>query len=262
MNLYETFVVPSFRRNLISISALDKYGFTCSFGNGNFSLFHDSNQVGSGFLSVYDNLYSLDVNSSYIETLHVDTNSKKRKLTNENSAILWHKRLGHISKHRIERLVSNDILQPLNFSDFGDCINCIKGKQTNFRKYEANRCSEVLELIHTDICGPFPTATRNGHRYFISFIDDYSRYGYIYLIKEKAQALDMFKCFKAEVELQLNKRIKAIRSDRDGEYYGRYDGSCEQCKGPFAHFIDECGIVPQYTLPGSPAMNGVSERRN
>jgi transposase InsO family protein len=262
LNLYETFVVPSFRRNLISISALDKYGFICTFGNGKFSLFHDSKQVGSGFLSVYDNLYSLDINSSYIEALHVDTNSKKRKLTNENSATLWHKRLGHISQRRIERLVSNEILEPLNFSDLNDCINCIKGKQTNFRKYEAKRCSEVLELIHTDICGPFPTATRNGQRYFISFIDDYSRYGYIYLIKEKAQALDMFKSFKAEVELQLNKRIKAIRSDRGGEYYGRYDGSGEQCRGPFAQFIDECGIVPQYTLPGSPAMNGVSERRN
>jgi transposase InsO family protein len=263
LNLYETFVVPSFRRNLVSISALDKYGFTCTFGDGKFGLSLNSKQVGSGFLSVYDNLYSLDVNSSYLEALHTDTRSLKRKLTNHNSASLWHKRLGHISKRRIERLVSNEILEPLHdFSDLNNCVNCIKGKQTNLRKYEAKRCSQVLELIHTDICGPFPTPTRNGQRYFITFIDDYSRYGYIYLIKEKAQALDMFKSFKAEVELQLNKRIKAIRSDRGGEYYGRYDGSGEQRRGSFAQFIDECGIVPQYTLPGSPAMNGVSERRN
>jgi hypothetical protein len=76
------------------------------------------------------------------------------------------------------------------------------------RKYTANRMTNVLELIHTDICGPFPIATRNGHVYFISFIDDYSRYDYIYLIKEKTQVLDTFKSFKSEVELQLNKRIK------------------------------------------------------
>jgi Integrase core domain len=116
-------------------------------------------------------------------------------------------------------------------SDLDPCIECAKGKQTSMRKYTTNRMTYVLELIHTDICGPFPTATRNGHVYFISFIDDYSRYGYIYLIKENAQALDTFKSFKSEVELQLNKRIKDVRSYRGGEYYGRSDGSESNVQG-------------------------------
>ena len=106
-------------------------------------------------------------------------------------------------------------------------------------------------MIHTDICGPFPTASWNGQQYFISFIDDYSRYGYLYLIHEKSESLDMFKVFKTEVENQLNKRIKNVRSDRGGEYYGRNDGSGEQCPGPFAKYLEECGIVPQYTMHGS-----------
>ena len=72
----------------------------------------------------------------------------------------------------------------------------------------------------------------------------------------------MFKSFKVEVENQFNKRIKNVRSDRGGEYYGKYDGSGEQRLGPFAKFLEECGIVPQYTMPGSPSMNGVAERRN
>ena len=72
----------------------------------------------------------------------------------------------------------------------------------------------------------------------------------------------MFKSFKVEVENQLNKRIKNVRSDRGGEYYGKYDGSGEQRPGPFAKFLEECGIVPQYTMPSSPSMNGVAERRN
>ena len=71
----------------------------------------------------------------------------------------------------------------------------------------------------------------------------------------------MFKSFKVEVENQLNKRIKSVRSDRGGEYYGRYDGSDEQRPGPFAKYLEECGIVPQYTMLGSPSMNGVAERR-
>ncbi|XP_025983818.1 uncharacterized protein [Glycine max] len=99
-------------------------------------------------------------------------------------------------------------------------------------------------------------------QYFISFIDDYSRYGYLYLIHEKSQSLDVFKSFKAEVELQLGKKIKAIKSDRGGEYYDRYDGSGEQSLGSFALFLKECGIVPQYTMSGKPSMNGVAERRN
>jgi Integrase core domain len=132
-------------------------------------------------------------------------------------------------------------------SDLGPCIECAKDKQTSIR---------------TDICGPFPTATRNGYVYFINFIDNYSRYGYIYLIKEKTQALDTFKSFKSEVELQLNKMIKDIKSDHGGEYYGRSDGSGEQCPMPFAKFLEGNEIVPQYTMSGSPTMNDVAKRRN
>lgn len=59
----------------------------------------------------------------------------------------------------------------------------------------------------------------------------------------------MFKVFKTKVENQLNKMIKSVRFDRDGKYYDRNDGSGEQCPGPFAKYLEECGIVPQYTMP-------------
>ena len=100
-----------------------------------------------------------------------------------------------------------------------------------------------------------------GLKYFISFIDDYSRYMYINLLHNKNEALGAFKVFKAEVEKQCEKQIKIMRIDRGGEYYGRYteDG---QAPGPFAKFLQEHGIVAQYTMPGSPDQNGVAERRN
>ena len=72
----------------------------------------------------------------------------------------------------------------------------------------------------------------------------------------------MFKNYKTEVENQLSKRIKSVRSDRGGEYYGRYDASGEQRPGPFVQYLEEYRIVPQYTMPGKPSMNGVTERRN
>ena len=217
--------------------------------------------VGTGSLSYVDNLYMLDIVASYHETLQLSTRGVKRKLTNENSSSLWHKRLGHIFKRRIERLVLDGILDSLDFADFEICTNCIKGKQTNTRRFGANKATDVLELIHIDICGPFPTVSWNGKQYFITFIEDFSRYGYLYLIHEKSQSLEVFKSFKVEVENQLNKRIKKVRSDRGGEYYGKYDSLGEQCPRPFVKFLEECGIVPQCTMPGSPSMNGVAERQ-
>ena len=138
-------------------------------------------------------------------------------------------------------------------------MDCIKGKQTNKSKKGANRSSDILEIIHTDICSL--DMDSHGQKYFISFIDDYSRYMYLYMLDNKNEALDAFKIFKAEVEKQCGKQIKIVRSDRGGEYYGRYteDG---QAPGPFAKFLQEHGIVAQYTMPGSPDQNGVAERRN
>jgi len=164
LDLFETFVVPSFRRNLISISILDKFGFSCSFRNNKVSLYKNSNMAGSG--SLIDNLYMLNVVSSYNEILQISSHGTKRKL-NENSATLWHKRLGHISKQRIQRLVLDEILDPLDLSNFEVCIECIKGKRKNIRKLGTERAKDVLELVHTDICGPFPTTSWNGQQYFI-----------------------------------------------------------------------------------------------
>jgi transposase InsO family protein len=97
--------------------------------------------------------------------------------------------------------------------------------------------------------------------YFITFTDDYSRYGYIYPIREKFEALDKFKIFKAEVENQHELKIKVVRSDRGGKYYGRH-ATYGQIPGPFARFLQENGIVAQYSTPGEPKQNGVAERRN
>ena len=84
----------------------------------------------------------------------------------------------------------------------------------------------------------------HGQKYFISFIDDFSQYMYLYILHNKNEALDAFKVFKAEVEKQCGKQIKIVRSDRGGEYYGRYleDG---QSPGPFAKFLQEHEIVAQ-----------------
>ena len=92
-------------------------------------------------------------------------------------------------------------------------------------------------------------------------MDDFSHYGYLYLIKVKSDALSMLQIFKAGVENQLDKKIKVVRFDRDGKYYGRYDETGRNL-GPFARFLQDNGIIAQYTMPGMPQQNGVAERRN
>ncbi|KAL4295771.1 hypothetical protein GQ457_12G011150 [Hibiscus cannabinus] len=130
--------------------------------------------------------------------------------------------------------------------------DCIKGKQTNKSKKGAKRSSTILEIIHSDIC--CPDMDVQGQKYLITFIDDYSRYMYLYMLHHKSEALEAFKVFKAEVEKQCDKQIKIVRTDRGGEYYGRYteDG---QVPGPFAKFLQDNGIVGQYTMSGSPDQN-------
>jgi hypothetical protein len=170
-------------------------------------------------------------------------------------------RLGHISRGMIERLVKESILPPLEFSDFEQCIDCIKDKYVKQIKKNAKRSAGILEIIHMNICGLLFIAYVDGYDSFIIFTDDYSRYEYIYPIKERSEDLDKFKIFKTEVENQHDIKIKIVRSDRGGEYYGRHT-PYGQIPGPFARFIQENGIVAQYSMPDEPQQNRVTERRN
>jgi len=104
------------------------------------------------------------------------------KYMDENSFMLWHKRLGHISLKIIKRLVKEEIVRNIDFADFSTCIECIKGKHTNKTSKGSKRSSELLEIIHTNTRGPFPTPCLNGQKYFISFIDNHSRFMYLYLL--------------------------------------------------------------------------------
>ena len=162
-------------------------------------------------------------------------------------------RLGHINSNRIQRLIKDDLLEPLDFDGFPVCESCLEGKMTK-RPFNAKgrRAQELLELVHTDLCGPMSTQAKGGYEYFITFIDDYSRYGYVYLMKWKSETFEKFKEFKAEVENQLGKHIKVIRSDRGGEYLLRN----------FKDYLIQNEIVSQLTTLGTPQQNDVAERRN
>ena len=80
------------------------------------------------------------------------------------------------------------------------------------------KAKDLLEIIHSVVCGPFSEMARGGFVYFITFIDDISRYGHLILVKQKGDSFEKFKEFKAQVENQIGKGIKTLRLDRGGEY--------------------------------------------
>src|SRR5579871_4185353 len=116
----------------------------------------------------------------------------------------------------------------------------------------ASRASNILELIHTDICGPMNYLSLGGAKYFIIFIDNKTRMTFIYLLKTKGEAFDKFKNFQALVENQQNKKIKRIRSDNGGEFTSK----------KFKQYLQDYGIQHETTVPYTSQQNGVSERSN
>ena len=83
---------------------------------------------------------------------------------------------------------------------------------------QEKRAIEILALVHTDIYGPFDVQVRGGYVYFITFINDYSQYEFVYLMHYKSEAFERFIEFRHEVEKQTKKSIKILRSDRGGRY--------------------------------------------
>ncbi|GJX73241.1 putative RNA-directed DNA polymerase [Tanacetum coccineum] len=234
LNLYGTLYVSSMTQNLISVSKLIIDDFIFTFGYNKVYISLNSRVVGNGCLE--GNLFKLCLDNHFLESLlsfnvNENVNQNKGKQDPETSSKLWHQRLGHISRDRMTRLVKDEVLPNLDFLDF--------------EKY---------------ICGPFPSDI-GGHKSFITFIDDYSCYMYLFFINEKSESLKMFKTFKAEVKNQLDRKIKVVRSDRGGEYYGRHT-DVGQAPESFFDFCKDHGIINQYTMSGTPQQNGVAKRRN
>jgi Integrase core domain len=125
--------------------------------------------------------------------------------------------------------------------EVGLCEGCVLGKQSklSFPKDQSLCATRVLKLVHTDLCGTMEMNSMGGSKYFMLFIDDFSRMTWVLFITYKSEAFKMFKKFKAMAETQTSMKLKALRSDRGGEYQ-----SIE-----FKQFCDQEGILQQLTTP-------------
>ena len=247
ISLEECYYVPSIVKNIISVSCLDKMGYTLIIKDKCCSIYLQSKLVVTAPL--VNGLYLIDV-SSY--NLQIDVALKKSK-HGVNEAYLWHYRLGHVGDGRLQKLHKDAYLGAFDYESCTTCESCIMGKlpKSPFSGI-GERAKGILELIHFDVCGPMPVQARSDSFYFITFIDDFSRFGWVYLMRYKSEAFEKFREFKNEVEKQSGKSIKTLRSYRGGEYLST----------EFTQFLKDNGIIAQLTPPYIPQMNGVSERIN
>ena len=136
---------------------------------------------------------------------------KRCKVNNDSATYLWHCSLGHTGVKRMKKIHADGLLESLDYESVDACEPCLMGKLTKTLFFGTmERATDLLEIIHTDVCGPMNIETRDRYHYFLIFRDDLSRYEYIYLIKHKSETFEKFKEFQSEVENHGNKKIKFL----------------------------------------------------
>ena len=168
---------------------------------------------------------------------------------------LWHKRLAHVNQQSLYHISQKKLINGFPLIPYlkRHCVSCVMGKSHRqaFPKLRTTFSNRPLQLIHSDLCGPLSTLTRNNCKYILTFIEDFSRKTWLYFLASKSQTLCYFMEFKSLVETPLRK-IESLRSDRRGEYTST----------DFKQLCKKHGIHHQLTAGYAPEQNGVAERKN
>ena len=180
---------------------------------------------------------------------HLTSDSSPAVCISTDAPLLIHNRLGHPSLSKFQKMVPR-------FSTLSSlpCESCQLGKHTrvSFPKRLNNRAKSPFELVHTDVWGPCRTTSILGFQYFVTFIDDYSRCTWLFLMKNRAELFSIFQKFYTEIQTQFNISIRVLRSDNAREYFS----------AQFTSFMSHHGILHQSSCAHTPQQNGVAERKN
>ncbi|KAJ9565792.1 LOW QUALITY PROTEIN: hypothetical protein OSB04_001758 [Centaurea solstitialis] len=242
LTLNDVLYVPEIRKNLVPGWLLNKHGFCLS---DKFVLTKMGVFVGKGY--AVNGMFKLNVMA--VKPSVNEINKYSAYLL--ESSYMWHGRFGHVNFDTLRRLINLEVIPKFHIDSKYKCQTCVETKltRTSFQSIESS--TNPLDMIHTDVCDMKSNPSRGGNKFFITFIDDCTKYCYIYLLKSKDEAIEKFVLYKNEVENQHNKRIKVLRNDRGGEYVS-----------PFAEFCGNNGIRHEFTAPYSPQQNGIAKRKN
>lgn len=246
--------VPDVRKNLLSVSKMENNNLKVIFTNGKIEAYSENRLLLVGHKK--GTLYHVDM---YVKLNNSSLcNYSKVSEKNEKLVKLWHKRYGHLGYENLKLLSKNKLVHGLeNLENFDinskHCEPCILGKITRkpFNR-KGYRAKQPLELVHTDVCGPISPVSWDGHSYFVTFIDDYTHFVIVYLLKHKSEVVSVFKNYYNTVTNHFGRKLLKLRSDNGGEYINH----------EMKRFCSDKGIVMQTTVPYSPELNGVAERMN
>ncbi|GJZ96715.1 retrovirus-related pol polyprotein from transposon TNT 1-94 [Tanacetum coccineum] len=244
LKLTNVLYVSEIRKNLVSGWLLNKFGFRLVFESDKFVLSLNQMYVGKGY--VMNGMFKLNV-----MVFKNDINKINSSAYLIESSNVWHGRLGHVNFNSLRRLIKFNSIPNFLIDSKYKCETCVEAKLTRSSFKLVKRKTEPLDMIHTDICDLKSLPTKGGNKYFITFIDDCTKYCYVYLLKSKDKAIDKFVLYKTKVENQLGRKIKVVRSDRGGEYVSL-----------FAELCEKHGIRHEFTALYSPQQNSIAERKN
>jgi Reverse transcriptase (RNA-dependent DNA polymerase)/gag-polypeptide of LTR copia-type/Integrase core domain/GAG-pre-integrase domain len=238
--------VPNLESNLLSVKQLTRQGNIVTFEGDSCTIARSKTVLAEGKLE--HGLYKLVCSEA--------ANIAKQE-RHENCIHLWHRRLGHRDPEAIKKLCHNQLADGIQIdacSEVSKCINCLKGKMTrkSFQKVSDHRAVQVLDLIHSDVCGPMNNVTPGQKKYFLTFIDDYSRYTVVYLLHTKDEVASKLQEYVNHVRNKFGRAPKVLRSDNGTEYTGQNTQA----------ILKKEGIEFQTTVPYNPEQNGVAERKN
>nr|GEV96083.1 zinc finger, CCHC-type [Tanacetum cinerariifolium] len=230
--------VPGIRKNLVSEIVLNKCGYKQVLKIDKYILSRHGSFVGFGYVCngmIRLNLNYLLFNASacMITSSHSNSLSKSK---------LWHAKLGYVHHKRMRDMSKMSLIHAFDMTH-ESCKTCMLTKITRQPFKSVNWESKVLDLIHSDLCDFHANPSLGHNKYVITFIDNASKYCYVYLLHAKHEALDKFKIYKQEVELQRQDLIKVLRTDRGGKYYDPV-------------YFQSAGIIHQTTAPYTPQQNG------
>lgn len=246
ITLSDVWYVPSIKKNLFSVlSAQDKHLESEFQSKSEVCKLIISGKVKLvGKRCRYGGLFKLS-----LRNVKPTKESQANVTCNDNVLQLYHERLGHQNKRHIKTFLSHELGIHVDL-DSELCEGCIYGKAHRRRFGTRERAKAQGELMHSDVCGPFVNSM-SGYRYFVIFKDDYSKFRYVYFIKEKSEVPDKLKIMLAETKAT-GHVVKELLSDNGGEF----DSS------KFREILEQNGIRQRLTMPYSPQQNGCSERDN
>lgn len=250
INLTNTLYVPSVTTNLLSVAKITDNGFTVLFRR-NEATVADKNKRIVLRAERHDGLY-------YVNPMYIEEGTDQSNIIHTSPIEEWHRKLGHVNYQDLKIARKRELLQGLDFninSNIPECEVCIQGKMTRlpFPKRDHERSTEVLNIIYSDVFGPVQIESNGGARYFVTFIDDFSRYCQVYFLAHKNEVFEKFQEFKNEVEKSTGKKIKYLQSDNEVSEY---------CNRNFDKYLKEHGIQRRLSVKYTPQQNGLAERKN